>query len=135
MKHLLDVNLTHLGDAQAKQRPIGCEGIYPDSAFQYRAQDNTYVCPAGHLMKPRRLHWLRRTWEYTLPRKICAACPLQAQCTRATKTGRTLHQHEHQELLDKARRQSHSMAGRRAPTRCAAGRRVTHVLKHMLPMC
>jgi transposase len=103
---------THIGDAQAKQRPVRCEGIFPESAFQYRAQDNTYVCPAGQTLKPRRLHWLRRTWEYSLPGKICAACPLRAQCTRATKAGRTLHRHEHQELLDEGRSQSHRDAAR-----------------------
>jgi transposase len=102
---------THLGDAQVKQRPACCEGIFPESAFRYREQDNTYLCPAGQVMKPRRLHWLRRTWEYALPKGVCAACPLRPQCTRA-QLGRTLHRHEHQELLDRARAQSHSAAAR-----------------------
>jgi transposase len=104
---------THLGDAQARQHAPHSQTIFPESAFQYQSENNTYICPAGKIMKPRRLHWLRRTWEYILPKEICAACPLRAQCTRATQTGRTLHRHEHQDLLDRARQQSHSAAGRR----------------------
>jgi transposase len=102
---------THLGDAQAKQRPIRCEGIFPESAFTYQAQNDTYLCPAGQMMKPRRLHPLRHTWEYWLPKGVCAACPLRTPCTRS-KMGRTIHRHAHQEILDRARQQSHSAAGR-----------------------
>src|SRR5579862_456089 len=102
---------THMGDAQAKQKSPRSEGIFPDSAFTYRAQNNTYLCPAGQIMIARRLHPDRRTWEYWLPQNPCVTCSLRAQCTRA-KAGRTLHRHEHQALLDQARRQSHSAAGR-----------------------
>jgi hypothetical protein len=104
---------THLGDARAKQHHARSEGIFPDSAFTYDARTNTYRCPAGQRMPPRRLHPTKRTWEYQLPKTVCAACALRAQCTRATAYGRTLHRHEHQELLDRARQQAHSAAARR----------------------
>lgn len=104
---------THLGDMASHQKHIPRrEGIFPESAFEYRAQDNTYLCPAGRVMKARRLHWLKRTWEYHLPKEVCGQCALRAQCTRS-KTGRTIHRHEDQELLDRARQQAHSVAGRR----------------------
>jgi len=103
---------THLGDARAKQRHVRSAGIYPDSAFIYDAATNTYRCPAGQTLQPRRLHGEKRTWEYWLPQGTCAACPQRGHCTRS-KTGRTLHRHEHQALLDQARAQSHSAAGRR----------------------
>jgi transposase len=103
---------THMGDCLTKQRPSSCAGIFPESAFEYQAQSDTYLCPAGQTMKPRRLHPTRRTWEYWLPKGVCAACPLRAQCTRS-KMGRTLHRHDQQELLGRARQQSHSPAGRR----------------------
>lgn len=103
---------THLGDARAKQQPARSQGIFPDSAFRYEASTNTYRCPAGQTMKPRRLHPSKRTWEYSLPKAVCAACALRAQCTRAA-LGRTIHRHEHQELLDRARQQAHSAAARR----------------------
>ena len=104
---------THLGDARAKQHHARSEGIFPDSAFTYDARTNTYRCPAGQRMPPRRLHPSKRTWEYQLPKTVCAACALRAQCTRAIAYGRTIHRHEHQELLDRARQQAHSAAARR----------------------
>jgi transposase len=104
---------THLGDARAKQHHARSEGIFPDSAFTYDARTNTYRCPAGQRMQPRRLHPSKRTWEYQLPQAVCAACALRAQCTRAIAYGRTIHRHEHQALLDRARQQAHSPAARR----------------------
>ncbi len=104
---------THLGDMRAKQHHARSEGIYPDSAFVHDPATNTVRCPAGHAMKPRRLHPQKRTWEYHLPKAVCAACPLRAPCTRAQIYGRTIHRHEHQELLERARQQAHSAAARR----------------------
>lgn len=104
---------THLGDARAKQNHARSQGIFPDSAFRYDPSTNTYRCPAGQMMRPRRLHPWKRTWEYQLPKAVCAACALRCQCTRARVYGRTIHRHEHQELLDRARQQAHSAAARR----------------------
>lgn len=104
---------THLGDVRAKQNHARSQGIFPDSAFTYDARTNTYRCPAGQTMKPRRLHPTKRTWEYQLPKAVCAACALRARCTRAQVYGRTIHRHEHQELLDRARAQAHSARARR----------------------
>jgi hypothetical protein len=103
---------THLGDARPATPNARCQGIFPDSAFLYEAHTNTVRCPADQAMKPRRLHPTRRTWEYSLPKGVCAACPLRPQCTRAS-LGRTIHRHEHQALLDRARQQAHSAAARR----------------------
>jgi transposase len=105
---------THMGDVLGKQNHAQKQtGIFPDSAFTYRPQDNTYLCPAGQVMKARRLHGFKRTWEYYLPKPVCAACALRSQCTRAKVYGRTIHRHEQQELLDRAREQAHSAPARR----------------------
>jgi transposase/Rieske Fe-S protein len=104
---------THLGDMRAKQHHARSEGIFPDSVFRYDPKTNTYRCPAGQTMKPRRLHPTKRTWEYQLPKAVCAACALRGQCTRAKLYGRTIHRHEDQELLDRARQQAHSAGARR----------------------
>jgi transposase len=104
---------THLGDVLSQQTNNPRRtGIFPESAFVYQPQNNTYVCPAGQLLKPRRLHPQRRTWEYQAAQGICAQCALRSQCTRS-RTGRTLKRHEHQYLLDRARGQAHSAAARR----------------------
>src|ERR1019366_10504538 len=104
---------THLGDARAKQHHARSDGIFPDSAFTYNPATNTYRCPANQIMKPRRLHPTKHTWEYQLPKAVCAACALRAQCTRAILYGRTIHRHQQQALLDRARQQAHSAASRR----------------------
>lgn len=100
---------THMGDASAKQNNHHCQGIFAESAFSYDAVSDTYRCPAGELLRPRRIHPTRRTMEYIAARGVCASCALRAQCTRASY-GRTLHRHEHQELLQRGRAQAHSRA-------------------------
>jgi len=108
---------THMGDVLHKQNHEQQRtGIFPDSDFQYRAEDNTYVCPAGQVMKARRLHPQKRTWEYYVPKRICSHCSLRPQCTRS-KSGRTIQRHEHQELVDRARAQAHSREARRSRKR------------------
>ena len=103
---------THLGDASKGQDHHKACGIFPESAFVYDAGSNTYRCPAGEMLRPRRVHPVRHTMEYKAPARVCAACVLRPQCTRA-KLGRTLHRHEKQALLDVARKQAHSHRARR----------------------
>jgi transposase len=103
---------THMADMKSKQNRVCEESIFPESAFRYDGNTNTYVCPAGQTMKPRRLHPKRRTWEYVAGKKVCLACKLRSQCTQASY-GRTTHRHEHQELLDRARIQAHSIEAKR----------------------
>lgn len=99
---------THLGDVLAKQtNNPRREGIFPDTVFRYDSEGNTYQCPAGQTLRPRRLHPIRRTWEFVAAKGVCVACRLRAQCTRASY-GRTIKRHEHQELLNRAREQAHS---------------------------
>jgi transposase len=103
---------SHMGDASTGQNNHRCAGIFPDSAFTYDGASNTYRCPAGEILKPRRLHPLRRTMEYYARKGVCAVCLLRSRCTRA-KLGRTVKRHEKQGALDVARSQAHSRAARR----------------------
>ena len=103
---------THLGDASKGQDHHKVHGIFAESAFVYDPRSNTYGCPAGEVLRPRRVHPVRHTMEYKASARVCAACLLRLQCTRA-KLGRTLHRHEKQELLDIAREQAHSRRARR----------------------
>ena len=88
------------------------EGIYSDEHFSYDALTNTYRCPANEIMKPRRLHPQRLTWEYVTAKGICLVCKLRAFCTRS-RTGRTIHRHRDQGLLEKARKIACSNAAKR----------------------
>ena len=88
------------------------EGIYDEEQFIYDASSNTYRCPAAQLMKPRRLHPQRLTWEYVTAKGTCLVCHLRQYCTRSG-TGRTIHRHRDQTLLDKARKIAKSKAAKR----------------------
>ena len=107
---------THLGDAVKGQDHHQAAGILPESAFVYDPARDTYRCPAGELLRSRRVHPVRHTMEYKARAGACAACALRPQCTRA-KFGRTLHRHKNQALLDVAKAQAHSQRG---PTRSQA---------------
>jgi hypothetical protein len=100
---------THMGDAASKAHSGREQGIFGDEAFTYDPVRNIYRCPAGQILKPRRMHPIRRTVEYKAPARVCAACVLRAQCTRSHH-GRTVQRHEKQALLDVARAQAHSRA-------------------------
>jgi transposase len=88
------------------------EGIYSDEHFSYDPLSNTYRCPANQIMKPRRLHPQRLTWEYVTAKGTCLICQLRAFCTRS-RTGRTIHRHRDQGLLEKARKIASSKAAKR----------------------
>ena len=97
-----------LGDSIRKGRS---EGIYDEGHFIYDAQSNTYRCPANQIMKPRRLHPKRLTWEYVTANGSCLVCKLRALCTRS-RTGRTIHRHRDQAWLEKARKIANSKAAK-----------------------
>ena len=104
---------THMGEATRNTANTGRkEGIFGDEAFTYDPVQNIYRCPAGQILKPRRVHPVRRTLEYKAPARVCAACALRAQCTRSHH-GRTVQRHENQEALNVARAQAQSFAARR----------------------
>src|SRR5947207_11550902 len=104
---------THMGEATRNTANTGRkEGIFGDEAFTYDPVQNIYRCPAGQILKPRRVHPVRRTLEYKAPARVCAACALRAQCTRSHH-GRTVQRHENQEALNVARAQAHSVTAYR----------------------
>jgi transposase len=74
---------THMGDALYKARVAREQNIFGDEAFTYDPVRDLYLCPAGQILKPRRMHPLRRTIEYKAPARVCGACALRAQCTRS----------------------------------------------------
>src|SRR6201997_2566153 len=99
---------THMADLLASSAGSGKrDEIYPESQFLYRAQSDTYLCPAGQVMRPRRLHPVRLSWEYVTKKGVCLRCRLREFCTRS-KTGRSLKRHRDQALLDRARRQANT---------------------------
>jgi transposase len=100
-------HLKLLGDShRGKGRSAG---IYAEERFIYDPLTNTYRCPANQTMRARRLHPKRLSWEYITAKGTCRACKLRAFCTRSA-SGRTIHRHRDQELLDRARKIATSKA-------------------------
>jgi transposase len=102
--------VTHMGDAKAKAGKVAA--IFPESRFKYQAKENTFLCPAGQTLRPRRFIKRDRVWEYAADKGVCAQCALRAQCTRS-KTGRTVWRHEQAQILEQCRAQAHSAAAKR----------------------
>ncbi|NJK91971.1 MAG: transposase [Blastochloris sp.] len=103
---------SHMADLRLKQNNIRQEGIYPAEAFAYDSAQDRYRCKAGRYLS--RHHYVkdRGYVEYRTPEGVCGRCRLKHLCTRA-KAGRTLKRYENQELLDRARRQSHGPAAKK----------------------
>src|SRR5258708_19985594 len=75
------------------------DGIYPESMFRYQPESDSFVCPDGQVMKPRRLHSVRLSWEYVTKRGVCLKCHLRKFCTRSRYPGvRGLTTNEHENL-------------------------------------
>src|SRR5260370_39998619 len=63
---------THMADLLASSPGSGRrDGIYPESMVRYQPQRDPFLCPAGQVMKPRRLHSVRLTWENVTKRGSC----------------------------------------------------------------
>jgi transposase len=103
---------THIANLLSRSKAEAA-GLIPETEFKYQPEKNSYLCPAGHELIPRRLNTKRRTMEYYLPGRVCLQCPLRKNCTRSKTYGRTLQRHEHQEAIDRARQQAQSTRGRR----------------------
>src|SRR3989440_233642 len=67
---------THMGDGLSKARAGRDQNIFGDEAFTYDPLNNIYRCPTGEILRPRRMHALRRTIEYKAPARVCSACVL-----------------------------------------------------------
>ena len=105
---------SHMADLKNPKKPSKRhEGIFHDTAFTYDNETDTYLCPAGEKLHPRRYHKRRKMTEYIAKKETCAACILREQCTRSKSTGRTIGRHLKQETIDKARAQSHSGEAKR----------------------
>jgi len=86
----IQAHIPDLGKANRKR--IAKQNIFHDDQFQYDPQSDTYRCPADKLLKPKTLHKQRDSRDYAAPKKVCAACELQEQCTK-NKSGRTIKRH------------------------------------------
>jgi transposase len=99
MCHDLGIN-AHIPSIEKTQRGSGRQkGIFPKEAFDYNPDTDTFLCPAGQVLKKRHFYKSRKHFEYKTSPKVCAHCHLKEKCTRS-KDGRTLKRHARQEELN-----------------------------------
>jgi len=104
----IEVHIPVLKDRQTGRR----EGIFPEEAFVYRAEQDTYLCPAGQTLRRRNHSKKRGASEYVAPKRVCADCPLREQCTRSTGA-RSIKRHDRQDDLDRMRQKAGSSTAQR----------------------
>lgn len=106
--------ISHMGDMLGRQLKTGRRAdIFGAEDFKYDAESDAYTCPAGETLTRRKRKSKRNAYEYSCSMTICRSCKLRAQCTKAKGgVARTIKRHDQQEMIDEARKQSHSLAGR-----------------------
>ena len=80
------------------QHQKGAAGKFARDQFPYDAAEDCYVCPAGQKLHRTGSPPDRDHLEYRAGTKVCAACPLRAQCTGPS--GRTFKRHVLQDAID-----------------------------------
>jgi hypothetical protein len=90
--HMPSIEETHRGSGRQK-------GVFPKELFSYNPDTDTFICPAGKVLKKRHYHKKRNHFEYKASPQDCLQCNLRDQCTRA-KDGRTLKRHARKDELD-----------------------------------
>jgi transposase len=104
----------HLGQVSANLEE---RGKLPLSQFVYEPAQDRLRCPQGHYLK---CHQERREEQLKVyliedPR-ACAQCALRKQCTQS-KRGRSIQRHVQAEVVEAARREANSPAGRHSRKR------------------
>jgi transposase len=103
--HIPSIEKTHRGSGRQK-------GIFPKEAFSYDPQTDTFLCPAGQILRRRNYNKKRKQYEYKAPAKTCLQCELRDQCTQS-KNGRSLKRHVRQQDLEVMLKEAESRKARR----------------------
>jgi transposase len=103
--HMKDLRSTLKQDRAKK-------GIFQQSDFQYDAETETYICPAGERLK-RSNSIDRGFYMFFSNPDVCEGCRLRTRCMTSKRHVRKLKRHVAHEQIEKARAESHSGWGRR----------------------
>lgn len=77
----------------------GDGNLYAPAAFRYDRRTDTYRCPAGNLLKYKKLLSRDRLRLYAAQKDDCASCAHKSRCTKAPR--RFVTRHEHAEALER----------------------------------
>jgi transposase len=76
--------------------------FYGQDEFMYEVAQDTYHCPAGHVLARERGKRTEGVVVYRANATACNACSLKAECTESSR-GRIIHRSLYAEYLDKVR--------------------------------
>lgn len=86
----LNAHVPEFGKGNKKR--MADQNIFQEHQFLYDQGTDTYLCPAGNLLKRKTVDLLRNCYIYSARKKVCKACTMRDQCTTG-KSGRTLRRH------------------------------------------
>jgi hypothetical protein len=93
--------------------------LLPKSAFTWLPEQQSYRCPAGHVLELARQDRERRgqtqsltVLQYRCAPAHCLSCPLQRRCTAKPERGRTIKRIEHEDLVDALRQRMQEPVGK-----------------------
>jgi transposase len=87
-------------------------GIWGPEHFQWRADEDLFVCPAGELLRRVGRSKATHRIRYQAPAGACQGCPFRAQCAPSGRS-RSLHRQLVQDLIEAARERIASPLGKR----------------------
>jgi len=116
----------------AVQRP---KGRYAKADFQIDLAEDTITCPAGYTLHGSRKRTDSRgrpTRCFIFPWEQCQACEHRARCTTAQGTGRSVHLHAYEDLLQDALvvQQTTGFLERYHSARSTVERVIAHLVRH-----
>jgi transposase len=65
------------------KRSVNPHGLFDRSAFNYQAESDTFICPAGKTLTRKQLNRPMRSIRYEAAVKDCKACPSRSLCTKS----------------------------------------------------
>jgi transposase len=103
--HMKDMRSTLSKDRERR-------GLFQQRDFQYDAETETYICPAGERLT--RTQSLNRGFHTFISKaNVCQTCSLRSRCTTSKSYVRKVKRHVAHEQIEKARAESHSGWARR----------------------
>jgi len=73
------------------------KGVYGKDKFQYKAEKDIYVCPAGEELTYRTTDKQKSLRQYKTD--SCQSCPLKSECTRS-ETARVIKRHIYEQVME-----------------------------------
>lgn len=103
----------HMPDIKTTQDAKGHrQGIFPEEAFRYDRDTDTYQCPGKQILTRRNHKKKKQAFEYAAGRTTCSSCLLRSQCT-TSPTGRTIKRHSRHDDLKYMRHQAQSAVSKK----------------------